>query len=228
MKVQLASPRVAAAIRVNGIPVLTVTSSKTAGHLLCHSHTGSIKLHSHGRPPAPPVLAHIAYVPAPFHQGSILTETYCSAKRLQQHRCRNSAAAEAAAGQTCKTTTTRRRITARRDGTTIKMRVHSCLERPRAMPEAEAAPFQVPDSRGLTGERGQAVRPRTKTTSRRCSTARRAGKTIEMRVQSCLERPEAIPEAEAAPHEVPRLHAETARASTPEDIISASGIAPGR
>ena len=108
------------------------------------------------------------------------------------------------------------------------MRVQNCLERPEAIPEAEAAPFQVPDSRGLTGERGQAVRPRTKTTSSRCSTARRAGKTIEIRVQSCLERPGAIPEAEAAPHEVPRLHAETARASTPEDIISASGIAPGR
>ena len=85
-----------------------------------------------------------------------------------------------------------------------------------------------PRSRGLTGDRGQAVRPRTKTTSRRCSARRRAGKTIEIRVQNCLERPEAIPEAEAAPHEVPRLHAETARASTPEDIISASGIAPGR
>ena len=125
-------------------------------------------------------------------------------------------------------TTSRRCSTARRAGKTIEMRVQSCLERPEAIPEAEAAPFQVPDSRGLTGERGQAVRPRTKTTSRRCSTARRAGKTIEMRVQSCLERPEAIPEAEAAPHEVPRLHAETARASTPEDIISASGIAPGR
>ena len=49
-----------------------------------------------------------------------------------------------------------------------------------------------------------------------------------MRAQSCLERPGEIPEAEVAPHEVPRLHAETARASTPEDMSSASGIAPGR
>ena len=28
------------------------------------------------------------------------------------------------------------------------MRVHSCLKRPWTMPEAEAAPFQVSDSRG--------------------------------------------------------------------------------
>ena len=34
-----------------------------------------------------------------------------------------------------------------------------------------------------------------------------------------------MPKAEAAPHEVPRLDAETSQASTPADMSSASGIA---
>ena len=72
------------------MPTLGLCRIRALPSMLNFSHTGSIKLHSHGRPPAPPVLAHIAYIPAPFHQGSILTETYCSAKRQQQHRCRKS------------------------------------------------------------------------------------------------------------------------------------------
>ena len=108
------------------------------------------------------------------------------------------------------------------------MRIHSCLELPLAIQEAEAAPFQVLDSRGLIVERGQAVRPRTKTTSRRCCTARRAGKTFKMRIRSCLELPLAIPEAEAAPFQVPESTRTHRGASTPEDMISASGIAPTR
>ena len=93
--------------------------SKIAGHLQWPSHTGRSKLHSHGRPPAPPVIALNAYVPAPFHQGSILTETYCSAKRQQRHRCRKSGRGPRPARH-CKTTATRIRITASRSGKTIE------------------------------------------------------------------------------------------------------------
>ena len=118
-------------------------------------------------------------------------------------------------------TTSMRCCTVRRRGKTIQMRVQSCLQRVGVIPEAEAAPFQVPHSTMRPRERGQATRPRTKTTSMRCCTVRRRGKTIQMRVQSCLRRVGVIPEAEAAPFQVPGLHAETSRASTPEDIISA-------
>ena len=83
------------------------------------------------------------------------------------------------------------------------MRVQSCLEHSGAILEAEAAPIQVPNSRGLAGERGQAVRPLTKTMSIRCCAARRTGKTIKMRDQSCLEHSGAILEVEAAPIHVP-------------------------
>ena len=49
-----------------------------------------------------------------------------------------------------------------------------------------------------------------------------------MRVHSCLELPLAIPEAEAAPFQVPESTRTHRGASTPEDMISASGIAPTR
>ena len=82
------------------------------------------------------------------------------------------------------------------------MRIYSCLKRPGATLEAKAAPSQVLDFRCVLKERGQAVRPRTKTPIRRCRTARRALKIIEVRISSCLERLGAILEAEAAPSEV--------------------------
>ena len=108
------------------------------------------------------------------------------------------------------------------------MRVHSCLERPWAITEAEAAPFQVPESTRTPRGLGQAVRPRTKTTTKRCKTAKRGVKTIKMHVHSCLELPLAIPEAEAATFQVPESTRTHRGASTPEDMISASGIAPTR
>ena len=43
-----------------------------------------------------------------------------------------------------------------------------------------------------------------------------------MRVHSCLIHPWAMPEAEAAPHEVPQLHAEASRASTPSSSSKSS------
>ena len=49
-----------------------------------------------------------------------------------------------------------------------------------------------------------------------------------MRVHSYLELPLAIPEAEAAPFQVPESTRTHRGASTPEDMISASGIAPTR
>ena len=49
-----------------------------------------------------------------------------------------------------------------------------------------------------------------------------------MPVHSCLQRPTAMPEAEAAHFQVPESTRTNRGASTPEDMISASGIAPTR